>query len=99
MPIDEHRRDAIATAVAAYDRTHPERPLPRNALRLLAVMFASEDACHRSQEALVAEGFSRNGLSATLRRLLEAGFLSKQRGSACIPDTYRLLPPPKADAS
>ncbi len=39
---------------------------------------------------MVAEGFSRNGLSVALRRLLEAGFVSKQRGSACIPDTYRL---------
>src|SRR5215472_17022545 len=99
MPTDERRRDAIATAVAVYDRTHPETPLPRNALRLLTVMFASEDACHRSQKALVAEGFSRNDLSATLRRLLEAGFLSKQRGSACLPDTYRLQLPAKADAS
>ena len=67
--------------------------LPRNTTRLLAAMFPSEDECKRSQEALAAEGFSRNGLSATLRHLLEAGFVSKQRGSASIPDTYRLRLP------
>jgi hypothetical protein len=90
MPIDPRRRDAIAAAVAAYDRANPKARLPRTAARLLAAMFPSEDVCQRSQEALVADGFSRNGVSATLRRLLEAGFLSKQRGSACIPDAYQL---------
>ena len=39
MPIDQRRRDEIAAAVAAYDRDHPDAPLPRNAARLLAVMF------------------------------------------------------------
>ena len=39
MPIDLRRRDDIAAAVAAYDRDHPDAPLPRNAGRLLAVMF------------------------------------------------------------
>ncbi len=90
MPIDPHRREAIEAAVAAYNAADPDAPLPRNTARLLAAMFPSEDVCKRSQEALVAEGFSRNGLSVALRRLLEAGFVSKQRGSACIPDTYRL---------
>ena len=98
MPIDQRRRDDIAAAVAAYDRDHPDTPLPRTAGRLLGVMFPSQDVCQRSQEALVAEGFSRNGLSAALRHLLEAGFVSKQRGSACIPDTYRLLLPAEVDA-
>ncbi len=93
MPVDHRRRDAIATAVAAYDRA-ADGPLPRNAVRLLAVMFASEDVCRRSQEALVAEGFSRNDVSAALQRLEAAGFLSRQRGSACIPDTYQLHLPP-----
>ena len=82
----------------AYDRDHPDAPLPRTAARLLTVMFPSDDVCQRSQEALVAEGFSRNGLSAALRHLLEAGFVSKQRGSACIPDTYRLHLPAEVDA-
>ena len=95
MPIDQRRRDEIAAAVAAYDRDHPDAPLPRNAARLLAVMFPSEDVCHRSLEAIAAEGFSRDRLPATLRRLVEAGFLSQAPGSARVPDTYRLhLPAP-----
>ena len=98
MPIDPRRRDDIVAAVAAYDSANPSAPLPRTAARLLTVMFPSDDVCQRSQEAIAAEGFSRNGLSAALRHLLEAGFVSKQRGSACIPDTYRLLLPAEVDA-
>jgi hypothetical protein len=95
MPIDERRRDDIAVAVAAYNSANPDTPLPRNTARLLGVMFPYEDVCKRSQEALVAGGFSQNSLPAMLRGLVEAGFLSRQRGSACIPDTYRLrLPVP-----
>jgi hypothetical protein len=90
MPIDLRRRDDIAAAVVAYDRDHPDAPLPRNAGRLLTVMFPSEDVCHRSLEDIVTEGFSRNRLPATLRRLEEAELLSRERGSARIPDTYRL---------
>ena len=60
MPIDERHRDAIATAVAAYDRA-ADGPLPRNATRLLAVMFSAKDVCHQSLEALAAEGFNRKG--------------------------------------
>ena len=93
MPIDLRRRDDIATAVAAYDSANPTAPLPRNAGRLLAVMFPSEDVCHRSLEDIVTEGFSRNRLSPTLRRLEEAELLSRERGSARIPDTYRLRLP------
>jgi len=92
MPLDECRRDAIATAVAAYDRA-ADGPLPRNATRLLALMFPAEDVCQRNLEDLVAEGFSQNTLTAMLRRLEVAGFLSRQRGSACIPDSYRLCLP------
>ena len=90
MPIDLRRRDEITAAVDAYDRDHPDAPLPRNAGRLLTVMFSSEDVCHRSLEDIVAEGFSRNRLSPTLRRLEEAELLSREWGSARIPDTYRL---------
>ena len=90
MPIDPRRRDEIAVAVAAYDRDHPDTPLPRNTARLLATMFSSEDVCHRSLEDIVAEGFSRNRLPATLRRLEETKLLSRERGSARIADTYRL---------
>ena len=88
-PTDRSRRDEIAAAIAAYDHAADE-PLPRNAARLLTVMFPAQDMCHRSLEALVAEGFNRNTLPAMLRRLEAIGFLSRQRGSAAIPDTYRL---------
>jgi hypothetical protein len=93
MPIDQRRRDEIIAAVAAYDRDHPDAPLPRNAAQLLAVMFPSEDVCQRSQGAIVAEGFSRDRLPAMLRRLVEAGFLSRHRVGG-VPDTYRLHLPP-----
>jgi hypothetical protein len=89
MPINERRRDDIAAAVAAYDSANPKARLPRNAALLLAVMFPSEDVCQRSQEAIAAEGFSRDRLPAMLRRLVAAGFLSRHR-VAGVPDTYRL---------
>jgi len=97
MPTDLRRRDDIAAAVAAYDRDHADAPLPRNAGRLLAVMFPSEDMCQRSLEAIAAEGFSRDRLPAMLRRLVEAGVLSRHR-VARVPDTYRLHLPAEVDA-
>ena len=96
MPIDPRRRDEIAAAIATYDREHPDAPLPRNAAQLLAVMFPSENVCQRSQGAIAAEGFSRDRLPAMLRRLVEAGFLSRHRVPR-VPDTYRLHLPPAAD--
>jgi hypothetical protein len=94
MPIDPRRRDDIAAAVAAYDSANPKARLPRSTARLLAVMFPSEDVCQQSQEAIVAEGFGRSSLPAILRRLVEAGFLSKHQGSGAVPHTYRLHLPP-----
>ena len=90
MPIDQRRRDEIAAAVAAYDRANPKARLPRSAARLLAVMFRSEDVCHRSLDAIAAEGFDRARLPAILRRLVEAGFLSRSEGSGAVAHTYRL---------
>jgi hypothetical protein len=90
MPIDPHRRDDIVAAIAAYDSTNPSAPLPRSAARLLAVMFAGEDVCQRSLEDIAAEGFARNRLPTQLRRLVEAGLLSRERGSAREPNTYRM---------
>jgi hypothetical protein len=92
MPIDK-RRDEIAAAIAAYDRDHPDAPLPRSAAQLLTVMFPSEDVCQRSRDAIAAEGFSRDRLPSMLRRLVEAGFLSRHRVPR-VPDTYRLHLPP-----
>jgi hypothetical protein len=90
MPTDPHRQDDIAAAVAAYDRVNPQARLPPSAARLLAVMFPSEDVCQRSLEAMTAEGFNRKTLPVTLRRLVEAGLLSRQRGCSRDPDIYRL---------
>ena len=90
MPIDPRRRDEITAAVAAYDRDHPDAPLPRNTVRLLTVMFPSEDVCHRSLDAIAAEGLNRTTLPATLRRLVEARLLSRRQGSGAVPNTYHL---------
>ena len=97
MSIDLRRRDDLVAAVAAYDNANPSAQLPRNAAQLLAVVFPSEDVCQRSQEAIAAEGFSRDRLPAMLRRLVEAGFLSRHR-VAQVPDTYRLHLPAEVDA-
>jgi hypothetical protein len=85
-------------AAAAYDSANPSAPLPHNAAHLLAVMFPSGDVCQRSQEAIAAEGFSRDRLPSMLRRLVAAGFLSRHR-VAQVPDTYRLHLPATADAA
>ena len=74
---------------------NPSAPLPRNAARLLAVMFATEDVCQRSLEDIAGEGFDRRGFPRLLRRLVEAGFLSQAaRARLACPDTYRLHLPP-----
>ena len=95
MPVVAARREAIAAAIAAYNHDHPESPLPRPAARLLWVMFSADDVCRQSLEALVAEGFTKKTLPGMLGALVDAGLLSKQTGSAHIPNTYRLhLPMP-----
>ena len=90
MPIHQRRRDDIAAALCAYDLDNPKVRLPRNAVPLLAAMFPVEDVCQRSLQDIAAEGFDRKRLAANLRRLVEAGFLSRQPGSGVVPDTYRL---------
>jgi hypothetical protein len=94
MPIDPRRRDDIVAAVAAHDSAHPSAPLPRNTARVLAAMFANDGVCQRSLEDIAAEGFARDRLRALLRRLVEVGLLSLERGSAREPNTYRLHLPP-----
>jgi len=88
------RREKIAAAVTAYDHANPSAPLPRNTGRLLTVMFAGDDVCQRSLEDIAADGFNRDRLPTLLRRLAEIGLLSKERGSARVPNTYRLHLPP-----
>ena len=94
MPTDPRRRDEIAAAVAAYDRANPKARLPRNAILLLAAMFPAEDICQRSLMDIAGEGFGRRALPGGLKRLVEAGFLSRQPGSGVVPDTWHLHLPP-----
>ncbi len=94
MPIDDRRRDEIAAAVVAYDAANPKARLPPSAPRLLATMFPAGDVCQRSQQDLANEGFDRKRLPGNLRRLVEAGFLSRETGSGTMPDIYRLHLPP-----
>ena len=95
MPAVLARREAIAAAVDAYNRAHPESPLPRPAARVLAAMFGDGEVCQRSLEDITAEGFSRKSLLMTFRRLVEAGFLSRHQASTREPYVYRLhLPMP-----
>jgi hypothetical protein len=89
VPPVTSRRDAITAAVEAHNRAHPTARLPRHAAQLLGVMFATEDVCCTSQEALRARGFG-HALPRTLRALVEAGFVSREAGTSRIPDTYRL---------
>ena len=83
------RRNAIVAAVEAHNRAHPSAPLPRPAARLLAFMFADQDVCCLSQQALRAEGFGQE-LPRVFHALIDAGFVSKQPGTSRVPDTYRL---------
>jgi hypothetical protein len=72
------RREAIFATVEAYNRAHPQEPLPRPAARLLGVMFSPDHVCQRSLEASEAEGFPRKAVPGPLRALVAAGLLSKQ---------------------
>src|SRR5690349_6505838 len=95
MPTVAARREALAAAVETYNHHHPKAPLPRPAARLLWVMFSRDDVCRQSLEALVSEGFTRKTLPGMLCALIDAGLLSKQSGSARLPNIYRLhLPTP-----
>ena len=57
-------------------------------------MFPDADVCQRSLEDLAKAGIDRTVVVRLLRRLLEAGVLSKQRGQGRDPTTYRLHLPP-----
>jgi hypothetical protein len=88
LPTDRHDIEAV---VAAYDRANPDERLPRQATRLLAIIFPSEDICRRSLDDIAAEAeCDRARLPRALRRLVEAQLLSRERGSGTVPHTYRL---------
>ena len=55
----------------------------------------SDDVCQSSLAAIAADGFSARMLPGTLRRLVDAGFLTRQRGASRVPDTWRLHLPPQ----
>jgi len=95
MPIDPRRREEIAATVAAWNQAHSAALLPRNTVRLLAAMFPSGEVCQRSLAAIAAEGFSRENLPETLRRLVEAGILTRRQGVGRIANAYHLAVGPK----
>ena len=85
------RRDALIAAVAAHNRSH--RPLPNSAVRVLEAMFAGDDVCQQSVEALEeVAGLSRKSVQKGLRALLAAGVIAKEgTGAGRHPSRYRLL--------
>ena len=85
------RRDALVAAVAAYNRAH--KPLPNSAVRLLEAMFAGDDVCQQSLEALEdVTGLSRKSVQIVLRALLAAGVIAKEEtGAGRHASRYRLL--------
>ena len=85
------RRDALIAAVAAHNRSH--RPLPNSAVRVLEAMFAGDDVCQQSREALEeAAGLSRKSVHIGLRALLAAGLIVKEgTGHGRHASRYRLL--------
>ena len=90
-PLMPARRDALVAAVAAHNRSH--KPLPHSAVRLLEAMFASNDVCQLSLEALEdAADLSRKSVQTVLRALFAAGVIAKEAaGHGNHANRYRLL--------
>jgi hypothetical protein len=89
------RKREIEAAIAAHNDTDPEALLPPAAARLLITMFPRRDVCQRSLDDLARAGFDRRGVVRLLHALIEAGFLSKERGQGLrAPNIYRLHLPP-----
>ena len=88
------RRDAIAAIVAMHNRSH--KLLPPAAVRMLEAMFASDDVCQQSREALEgATGLSRTAIQTVLSASLAAGIIAKEatRTGGGQSSRYRLLLP------
>ena len=91
------RKRDIEAAVAAYNAIDRETaPLPPEAARLLAAMFPRGSVCQRSFADLAAKGFiNERAVRHLLRWLIEAGFLSKDRGFGTgASNIYHLHLPP-----
>ena len=91
MSLVAHRREAIIAAVGTYNHAH-KPPLPRSAGRLLTAMFASDDTCQQSLDALLeASGVSRPTAQSVLRILLAASVIAKEeKGPGQHANRYRL---------
>jgi DNA-binding transcriptional regulator GbsR (MarR family) len=85
------RRDALVAAVATYNRAH--KPLPNSTVRLLETMFASDDVCQLSLDALEdVTGLSRRHIQMVLRALLAASIIAKEdTGAGRHANRYHLL--------
>jgi hypothetical protein len=85
------RRDALVAAVAAHNRSH--KRLPNSAVRLLEAMFASDDVCQQSLEALEnTSGLARKSIQRSLRAFLAAAIIAKEdTGAGRHANRYRLL--------
>ena len=86
------RRDALVAAVAAHNRSN--KPLPHAAVRMLEAMFAGDDVCQQSREALEgATGLSRTAIQTVLSASLAAGIIAKEatRTGGGQSNRYRLL--------
>ena len=92
---DRPFREDIAATVGAYNQANLLAPLPRNATRLLTVMFPTGDVCRLSLDAIAAQGFSRRHLPATLNRLVRLGFLTWESGIRGARPTFHLHLPPR----
>jgi len=88
------RENEIKAAVAGFVSANSEVHLPPQTVRLLCTMFPAGNVCQRSLDAIAKEGFDRRHLLRLLRRLVDAGLLSKEPGSGSVPTTYRLHLPP-----
>jgi hypothetical protein len=92
---DRPFRDDIAAAVGAYNQANLLATLPRNATRLLTVMFPTGDVCRLSLDAIAVQGFSRRHLPATLNRLARLGFLTWETDLGGARTTFHLHIPPR----
>jgi hypothetical protein len=91
------RKRDIEAAIAAHNNTNDRELqfLPRDAARLLAVMFPRRSACQCSLGDLIAKGFDERTVRRLLRALADAGFLSKEPTWRDLVPTYHLHLPPR----
>jgi predicted transcriptional regulator len=85
------RLDVLVAVVAAHNRAH--KRLPNSAVRLLEAMFAGDDVCQLSVDALEdAADLSRKSVQTAIRALLAAGVIAKEEtGQGRYANCYRLL--------